>query len=173
MKRLAEKERIVDLAKNLSAPSTKAIDPVVERAFREIKSFLEIRPMNLSREDHVCGHVAMCFLAFYLETALLKILRSAEEEKKQTTLPGKNKRETLSAHPLDSILTSLKKERMVELAAAGSVTELSPIPTSSPLPSSAFLGCPLPDALRKSKNLRNPKMLHRHNRQFFSSKGRL
>lgn len=33
----------------------------VGRAFREIKSFLEIRPMYLSREDHVKGHVAICF----------------------------------------------------------------------------------------------------------------
>ena len=91
----------------------------VERAFREIKSFLEIRPMYLSREDHVRGHVAMCFLAFCLETALLKILRSAEEEKKEDDAPRKELRETLSAHSLDSILTSLKEVRMVELVAAG------------------------------------------------------
>jgi len=91
----------------------------VERAFREIKSFLEIRPMYLSREDHVRGHVAMCFLAFCLETALLKILRPAEEEKKADDAPRKELRETLSAHSLDSILTSLKEVRMVELAVAG------------------------------------------------------
>jgi transposase len=91
----------------------------VERAFREIKSFLEIRPMYLSREDHVRGHVAMYFLAFCLETALLKILRPVEEEKKADDVPRNELRETLSAHSLDSILTSLKEVRMVELAIAG------------------------------------------------------
>jgi len=91
----------------------------VERAFREIKSFLEIRPMYLSREDHVRGHVAMCFLAFCLETALLKILRSEQEEKKEDGVPRKELRQTLSAQSLDSILTSLKEVRMVELAVAG------------------------------------------------------
>jgi transposase len=91
----------------------------VERAFREIKSFLEIRPMYLSREDHVRGHVAMCFLAFCLETAILKILRAAKEEKKADDAREKELRETLSAQSLDSILTSLKEVRMVELAVAG------------------------------------------------------
>src|SRR3990172_841983 len=88
----------------------------VERAFREIKSFLEIRPMYLSREDHVRGHVAMCFLAFCLETAFLKILRPAEEEKKSDDAPRKELREILFSQSLDSILTSLKEVRMVELA---------------------------------------------------------
>ncbi|MBI5116357.1 IS1634 family transposase [Candidatus Poribacteria bacterium] len=88
----------------------------VERAFREIKSFLEIRPMYLSREDHVRGHVAMCFLAFCLETAFVKALRGeAEPDDAQK----KELRETLSAHSLDSIFTSLKAVRMVEVAIAG------------------------------------------------------
>ena len=91
----------------------------VERAFREIKSFLEIRPMYLSREDHVRGHVAMCFLAFCLETALLKAIRPKGEEEKQDDAREKELRETLSSHSLDSILTSLKEVRMVELAVAG------------------------------------------------------
>jgi transposase len=91
----------------------------VERAFREIKSFLEIRPMYLSREDHVRGHVAMCFLAFCLETVFLKILRPAEEERKADDAPRMELREILSPHSLDSILTSLKEVRMVEVAIAG------------------------------------------------------
>lgn len=87
----------------------------VERAFREIKSFLEIRPMYLSREDHVRGHVAMCFLAFCLETAFVKALR----EEKDPDDSRKELRKTLLAHSLDSILLSLKEVRMVELAVAG------------------------------------------------------
>jgi len=91
----------------------------VERAFREIKSFLEIRPMYLSREDHVPGHVAMCFLAFCLETAFVEILRPAGEEGKPDDAREKELRESLSAHSLDSILTSLKEVRLVELEVAG------------------------------------------------------
>ena len=91
----------------------------VERAFREIKTFLEIRPIHLSREDHVRGHVAICFLAFCLETALLKALRPKEEEEKQDDAREKELRETLSAHSLDAILTSLDQVRLVELEVAG------------------------------------------------------
>lgn len=87
----------------------------VERAFREIKSFLEIRPMYLSTEDHVRGHVAMCFLAFCLETAFVKALR---EQTKSDDARQKELRETLSAQSLDSILSSLKQVRMVEVAIA-------------------------------------------------------
>jgi hypothetical protein len=69
-------------------------------------------------EDHVRGHVAMCFLAFCLETALVKILRHAEDEK-QRDAREKELRESLSVHSLDSILTSLKEVRLVELEVAG------------------------------------------------------
>jgi len=53
----------------------------VERAFRELKSGLEIRPVYLRTEDHVRGHMVVCFLALVLETALahrLKAQGSAE-----------------------------------------------------------------------------------------------
>ena len=68
-------------------------------------------------EDHVRRHVAMCFLAFCLETALVKILRHAEDEK-QRDAHDKELRESLSTHSLDSILTSLKEVRLVELEAS-------------------------------------------------------
>ena len=44
----------------------------VERAFREIKSTFEIRPVYLSREDRIKGHIAVCFLAFCLQVAFLR-----------------------------------------------------------------------------------------------------
>jgi transposase len=92
----------------------------VERAFREIKSFLEIRPMYLSRKDHVRGHVAVCFLAFCIETAFIKALRPAgEREKPKDTREKELQQEILSAHSLDAILTSLKEVRLVELEVAG------------------------------------------------------
>ena len=48
----------------------------VERAFRELKSGLEIRPVYLRTEDHVRGHIVVCCLALVLETALVHQLKA-------------------------------------------------------------------------------------------------
>jgi len=47
----------------------------IEQAFRELKSGLEIRPVFLHTEDHVRGHILVCFLALVLETALQRLLK--------------------------------------------------------------------------------------------------
>jgi len=52
----------------------------IERAFRELKSGLEINPVYLRTEDHVRGHIVVCFLALVMEAALLRLLRSQEAE---------------------------------------------------------------------------------------------
>ena len=87
----------------------------VERAFREIKSTFEIRPVYLSREDRIKGHIAVCFLAFCLQAAFLRIVRGAEKLKE------------LSAR---SMLQELSEVRMVHLKAGEAEyrirTELSP-----------------------------------------------
>jgi transposase len=87
----------------------------VERAFREIKSTFEIRPVYLSREDRIKGHIAVCFLAFCLQVAFLRIVRAEEKLK------------TLSAR---SLLQELSEVRMVHLKAGEAQyrirTELSP-----------------------------------------------
>lgn len=75
----------------------------VERAFREMKSTFEIRPVYLSREDHVRGHVAICFLAFCLQVAFRKAIEEVGE---------------LKDHSFESLLESLKELRMVELTAS-------------------------------------------------------
>jgi transposase len=46
----------------------------VERAFRQLKSGLEIRPVFLRLEDHVRGHILVCFLALVMEAALQRLL---------------------------------------------------------------------------------------------------
>ncbi len=46
----------------------------VEHAFRDLKSGLEISPVYLRTEDHVRGHIMVCFLALVLEAALLRML---------------------------------------------------------------------------------------------------
>lgn len=48
----------------------------IEHAFRELKSGLEIRPVFLRTEDHVRGHLVVCFLALVLEAALARLLKS-------------------------------------------------------------------------------------------------
>jgi transposase len=87
----------------------------VERAFREIKSTFEIRPVFLSREDRIKGHIAVCFLAFCLQVAFLRIVR-AEEKLKDISLR--------------SMLQELSEVRMVHLKAGEAEyrirTELSP-----------------------------------------------
>jgi hypothetical protein len=87
----------------------------VERAFREIKTTFEIRPVYLSREDWIKGHIAVCFLAFCLQVAFLRIVRAEEK------LQG------LSARVM---LQELSEIRMVHLKAGEAEyrirTELSP-----------------------------------------------
>ena len=74
----------------------------VERAFREIKTTFEIRPVYLSREDRIKGHIAVCFLAFCLQVTFLRIVR------------GEEKLKELSAR---SMLQELSEVRMVHLKA--------------------------------------------------------
>jgi transposase len=87
----------------------------VERAFREMKTTFEIRPVYLSREDRIKGHIAVCFLAFCLQVTFLRIVR------------GEEKLKELSAR---SMLQELSEVRMVHLKAGDAEyrirTELSP-----------------------------------------------
>jgi len=49
----------------------------VERAFRELKSGLDLRPVYHWTEKRIRGHVMVCFLALALETALRRKLVAA------------------------------------------------------------------------------------------------
>ena len=51
----------------------------VERAFRHIKSFLEIRPVYHWRRRRIRAHVLICFLAYYLVKKLELELRAQDE----------------------------------------------------------------------------------------------
>jgi len=46
----------------------------IEQAFRELKSGLEIRPIYLRLEEHVRGHILVCFLALVVEATLRRLL---------------------------------------------------------------------------------------------------
>jgi len=50
----------------------------IEQAFRELKSGLEIRPVFLRTEDHVRGHIMVCFLALVMEATLRRLLAETE-----------------------------------------------------------------------------------------------
>lgn len=47
----------------------------VEGAFRELKSGLEVRPVYVRTEDHVRGHILVCFLALVLEATFQRLLK--------------------------------------------------------------------------------------------------
>ena len=49
----------------------------VERAFREIKSSLELRPIYHWTEKRIRGHIMVCFLAFVLEVVMMRRLKEA------------------------------------------------------------------------------------------------
>jgi transposase len=92
----------------------------IERAFRELKSGLEINPVYLRTEDHVRGHIVVCFLALVLEAALIRRLR-------RNALPGPlfNNGVSLPADPgqeeaiisYRDILNDLDRVRAVEIKA--------------------------------------------------------
>ncbi len=52
----------------------------VERAFREMKSGLELRPVYHWTERRIRGHIMVCFLAFVLEVVLMRKLREVGYE---------------------------------------------------------------------------------------------
>ena len=55
---------------------------VVERAFRELKSTLDLRPVYHWTEKRIRGHVMVCFLAFMLEMSLKKKLDERDKRVK-------------------------------------------------------------------------------------------
>ena len=70
----------------------------VERAFREMKSGLDLRPIYHWRDSRVRGHVMICFLAFLLESTFRR--RCQEKEIKV---------------PYNDLMLDLKQVRAIEL----------------------------------------------------------
>ena len=75
----------------------------VERAFRELKSGLDLRPVYHYTEKRIRGHIMVCFLAFVLEMALRRKLKAIIEE----------------AVPYDDILHHLEQVKAVEITLDG------------------------------------------------------
>jgi transposase len=53
---------------------------MVEHAFREMKSNLDLRPVYHFAESRIRGHIMVCFLAFYLETIFRRRLAEVAPE---------------------------------------------------------------------------------------------
>ena len=51
---------------------------VVEDAFGEIKGTLKARPMFHWTDECIVGHLTICFLAYYCEAQMTKILRQKQ-----------------------------------------------------------------------------------------------
>jgi len=112
------------LRTNTALPSTEIAQAYkslwqIERAFRELKSGLEINPVFLRTEDHVRGHIVVCFLALVLEAAFIRRL-------KKNALPGPLFQSAIN-FPIDQepettvsyreTLNDLDKVRVVEIKA--------------------------------------------------------
>lgn len=52
----------------------------IERAFRSLKSTLDLRPMYHWREKRICGHIMLCFLALVLQIKFQKLLQEINSE---------------------------------------------------------------------------------------------
>lgn len=74
----------------------------VERAFRELKSGLDLRPVFHWSEPRIRGHIMICFLAFVLEMTLRRHLKEAEAEV-----------------PYHEILEALRKVQAVQVESDG------------------------------------------------------
>lgn len=51
---------------------------IVEDAFGEIKGMLKTRPIYHWSDDHITGHLTMCFLAYFCEAQMTNLLRRKE-----------------------------------------------------------------------------------------------
>lgn len=71
----------------------------IERAFRELKSGLEVSPVFLRLADHVRGHILVCFLALVMEATLQRLL--AETGSQVSYLEVLDDLSAVLAHRLD------------------------------------------------------------------------
>lgn len=73
----------------------------IERAFREIKNFLEVGPMYHWNEKRVRGHIFVCVLAYLFEQALQVMYRRTLQVERETAMQMQDENERQQA--LDDI----------------------------------------------------------------------
>jgi transposase len=52
----------------------------VERAFRSLKTTLELRPVYHWKEKRIYGHIVLCFLALVMQCQFQKLMRESAPE---------------------------------------------------------------------------------------------
>lgn len=84
----ARKDGFFGIITNVSKQHMKASDVVaaykhlwvVEDAFGEIKGMLKARPVFHWSDDRIIGHLTMCFISYFCEAQITKLLRQKEIE---------------------------------------------------------------------------------------------
>mgnify|MGYP001609033538 FL=1 len=76
----------------------------IERSFRQLKSFVEIRPIYHHNEDRIKAHVTVCVLAYLLNNTVMHLTRQRKDFEELTA---------------QAIYNYLKSCKLVELSASG------------------------------------------------------
>jgi hypothetical protein len=88
----------------------------VERAFREMKSSLDLRPVYHWSESRVRGHIMVCFLALVLESGLLRALNKGRREtKKGGNVAGSDEKST----SMKDLMADLKRLQAMKVELDG------------------------------------------------------
>ena len=133
----------------------------VERAFRSIKSHLNVRPVFVYRPDHVRAHVFLCMLAYYLQWHLrrrlapllfedddrpaARAMRQSPVEKAAVSSSAKAKSSTrktpegLPVHSFQTLLDDLATLTLNEVTLPGNPDDAFPMVSQpTPLQAKAF-----------------------------------
>ena len=133
----------------------------VERAFRSIKSHLDVRPVFVYRPDHVRAHVFLCMLAYYLQWHLrrrlapllfedddrpaARAMRQSPVEKAAVSGSAKAKSSTrktpegLPVHSFQTLLDDLATLTLNEVTLPGNPDDAFPMVSQpTPLQAKAF-----------------------------------
>jgi transposase len=90
---------------------------IVEDAFGEIKGTLKTRPIFHWTDERIIGHLTLCFLAYFCEAQLTKLLRQKNIEYESPAIDNG----TITARPLtvSSAMLELKEVRAVPVDLRG------------------------------------------------------
>jgi transposase len=127
----------------------------VERAFREIKNFLEVRPLYHWNAKRVEGHIFICVLAYLFEQELQVLYRRhwQVESDKTLKISDETERTKKQAELKDcwftgeSIVKELARWNVFKGEFLGKTFLSVPPPTTTAQQILSFVGIPLPDKI--------------------------
>lgn len=94
--------------KDFQLAAAEAINPyrekvIIETAFRDIKSFVEVTPIYVWTEDHVKAHFTICVLAYFINRILTMKLHDNKGNLTQEIITHEKLYEVLSDYTIDKI----------------------------------------------------------------------